>query len=470
MKRQPGILLWLCLLLNCTSGPEVFAQTKVINVSQQGPDTRLLKNNYLAWERQLPFDGLSINFNINEVNDNNSIGFFGRQTEELCYSVFKSKNTIVYDKYSNAINDLRACNFQKFKNNFLVLSMFDVNWALWEDDSAWGRMLTNLQVAAKIASESGLKGIILDTETYGSPQNLNLMFYCQQFANKLLMKDSKVAYIRIKDVKDYNSIDDLFPKTNGVIYWKDASDYANGIKLKKTVFNIYTDNQNNYYYPLLDPKFKKDVQLIIESVEKRGGEIVQAINREFPKAEIMLTIGPSYIKNVLSELYGLTSNNNYLRTGYGLLVPLTKGLLKGAASSNIMLIDGQEQSYFYKTKNQFANLQNDFLLTGNYFGDTQSEYLKRMNKAIGLFPRPTNRQANSNPRLFSNKEITDTFKSALSLNRIKYIWVYEENESYWFMPSLKDRYTEKKGSMSKIGGNNFDGFVKSINKGIGTIR
>lgn len=470
MKPQTGILLWLCLLLNCTSGSEVFAQTKIINVAQQGPDTRLLKNNYLVWERQLPFNGLSINFNINEVNDNNSIGFFGKQKEELCYAVFKSKNTIVYDKYSNAINDLRACTFQKFKNNFLVLSMFDVNWSLWEDDLAWSRMLANLQVAAKIANESGLKGIILDTETYGSPQNLNLMFYCQQFANKLLIKDSKVAYIRLKDVRDYNSIDDLFPKVNDLIYWKDSSDHANGIKLKKSVFNIYTDDQNNYYYPLLDPKFKTDVQLVISSVEKRGNEVVQAISGGFPNAEIMLTIGPSYVKNVLSELYGLTSTSNYLRTGYGLLIPFTKGLLKRVASSNVLLIDGQEQSYFYKTSKQFAKLQNDFLLTGSYFGDAKADYLNKINMAAGLFLRPDNGQANNNPRLFSNSEVTNTFKFALGLKRLKYIWVYEENESYWFKPALKNQYIERKESMSKIAGSNFDEFINSINKGIGAIK
>jgi hypothetical protein len=454
---------YLFLMLFILNLGRVHGQAKLISIPQQGPDTRLLKNHLAVWEKQLPFVGLSINFNDNKTNNKTSIGYYGRGNNELCFSVFDRKKTINYNDYTNAIADLRRCNFLKFKNNFMILSIFNNNWSLWDDNASWDHLLANLGSAAKIAHDAGLKGIILDTETYGSPQNLDLVFYCQQFANKIYTKGTKTAYIRIKTRKDLNTLDDLFPKPRDIIYWKDINDLA---KMSKVYLNIYKDNNGDFYYPLIDPKYKKDIASIVNDVEKRGSEIVSVINKNFPSAEIMLTVGPSYVKSVLSNIYGLNSSNNYLWTVSGLIIPFTKGMLANARLTNIKIIDGQEQSYYFKTQKQFENLQKDFNEASKYYtGDAKSKYLLNMNQAIGLYVRTTSTN-NKNPRLFDHQDIINAFKYAISLSKVKYIWIYEENESCWFIESLRSRYMSKNNEMSKFGGDNFNEYIQNIDDGI----
>lgn len=465
MKTIEFLLSFLLFFSN--GNLNVFGQAKLISVPQVEPDTRLLKNNYSIWEKTLPFEGLSIGFNSNIINNKTSSGYFGKGEDELCSSVFKSNKLIKYDDYTNSINDLRNCKFQKFKNNFIILSVFNINWSRWEDDLAWGGMISNLEVAAKIAHDSGLRGIILDAENYGSPQNLNLVFYCQQFVKYIYHKDSKTAYIRIKDIKDQNTLDDLFPRKGDLIYWKDIDDVANNIKLTKVFLDIYKDDKNNYYYPLLDPIARNDIKIIVEKVEARGKQIVLAITKNFPKAEIILTIGPSYVREVLNNIYGLTYSNNYLRTGYGLLIPFTKGMLKAIETTNAKLIDGQEQTYYHKTSGQFENSHKNFEETSNYFeGEMKYKYLNNMNEAIGLYPRPASANNGNNERFFTEQDIVNTFRYATALKEIKYVWVWEEEESYWFMPTLKSLYLNKSERMSKIGGKDFDKLIKNINSGI----
>lgn len=466
MKKKLKSLI-LVMFLFIFEEAEIYAQARLISVPQQGPDTRLLRNNYSSWEKSVPFDGVSIGFNPNSINTKTSIGYFGRGEKELCSSVFSKDARLKYAQYTNAISDLKNCNFKKLKSNFMMIPLFNVSWTLWEDDSAWSHLISNLEVAGKVAYASGLKGIILDTETYGSPQNLNLTFYCQQFVNKIYTRNSKIALVRIKDLKDRKSLDDLFPKQNNNIFWKDENDVANGIKLEKVQFDVYKDLDNNYYYPLLDPKFKNDVKLIISKVESRGQQIVSAISRHFPKAEIMLTVGPSYVREVLNDINGLNYSNNGLRTGYGLLIPLTKGMLIAASKSGVKLIDGQEQTYYHKTSSQFNRSRVNFNETANYFdGDVKSKYLAFMNQSIGIYARPAEKKTGKSNRFFDDNEVVNTFRLASSLKGVKYIWVYEEKESYWFMPSLKNRYLNEARGMSKIGGGNFDNHIKNIKTGI----
>jgi len=440
---------------------EIFSQSKLISIPQRGPDTRLLYRNYREWEKILPFQGLSVAFNPNKLNTLSSSGYFGKGTDELCFSVFKPNKTINFRDYTNAINDLKKCNFKKFTNNFMIISIYDSNWSLWEDDKAWSRMLANLEAASKIAKESGLKGIILDTETYGSPQNLNLTFYCQQFVNKTYVVNSKTAYIQISKALDNHVIDDLFPKIKDKIYWKDSNNVANGIKLENVHFDIYKDNKGNFYYPLLDPKYKNDIQVLLNKVELRGAQIISAISRHFANADIMLTCGPSYVKDVLSDIQGLNSGNNYLRTGYGLLIPLTKGMLNSIVNTNCKLIDGQEQTYYHKTRQQFESSQRNFRAASSYFDDeSKSIYLSNLEFAIGLYARPA--LVNNNPRLFTETEIRTTFKYVSSIAKVKYVWLYEENESYWYLESLKSRYLNKDVKVERIGVKDFRNHLKNI--------
>lgn len=443
------------------------AQTKVINVSQQGPDTRLLLNNYKGWEAELPFDGLSICFNPNNVNTSASTGYYGRTENELCHAVFKNSRVVDYNSYTNAVNDLKQCRFQKFRNNFLFLYMFEDNWSQWESDDAWQKMMRNLSNAARIAKQSGLKGIILDTEHYGSPQNLDLPFYCMQFTEKTYVKDGKQAYVNIKEVTDAGGLDDLFPKPATKILWKDKNDMIGNVRLSKAINNVYKDNAGNYYYPLLDPKFKADIQRIISSVEKRGQQIIQAIKGSFPDAEIILTCGPSYTYSDLQHFNGLNASKNYLRTNNGLIVNLVKGMLDGLDNSAIKLFDGQEQTYYYKTAGEFKKADGDFNAAAKYFsGAYRNKYLSKMNRAFAIYPRPSNGGDCSQTRFFCADQLIAALSNAKKEKSAKYIWVWEEKQSFWYKDALQNKYIQSKAQMTKIGGANFQSVISNMKKGI----
>lgn len=446
-------------------GDAALAQVSMISVPQQGPDTRLLRNNYQNWEKTLPFAGLSIAFNANDINNQTSIGYYGRGEKELCFSVFDAKKTINYANYSNAIADLKSCKFIKLKNNFMMLSLFNNNWSLWSDDASWAHLLANLSAAAQIAHNSGLKGIILDTEMYGSPQNLDLVFYCQQFVSKMYISNSKIAYVRINNRADGQTIDDLFPKPGDKIYWKGSDDVVDNIKLTKVFLNIYKDNSGFYYYPLIDPKYKDDVNAIIADVKKRGEQIISTIAGKFPDAQVMLTVGPSSLMGYLN-IYGLTLKNNPYWTGSGLLIPLVDGMLQVSQTNHVQLIDGQEQTYYFKTQSQFSKAHQDFINSSNYFkSPIKSIYLKNMHEAVGLYARPV-ASSNGNERFFTPQEITNAFKFAAAVPSLKYVWVYEERESYWFLNTLASRYVDKSKPMSLMGGTAFKANIERIKQGI----
>ncbi len=452
-------------LITCFTNLSCKAQAPIISYPQQSPDTRLLKNNYKLWEKTLPFAGLCVSFNDNRLNNSTSTGYYGNGKGALSSSVFKNSVTLNYADFTNAVADMGDCDFGRFKNNYLILPLFEVNWSPWEDDKAWSKMVDNLKVASRIAFKSGLKGIVLDTETYGSPQNLNLLFYCEQFVDYKLKKDGLDAYCRIDKVKDRGELDDLFTGNGKKIYWKSNDDFIGNLKLERVDSYIYKDKEDNYYYPLLDVKYYKQVKAIKDKVKERGSKIISAIKEGFPNAEIILTCGPSYVKNVLQNLYGLNETNNYLRTGYGLIVPLVAGMLQVVDNSDLKLIDGQEQTYYHKKDTDFSNASKDFKAAGSYFGCDSILYNRLMKKAIGLYIRPTSNKKNGNPRLFTSSDLMATLKSAIQLPNIEYLWFYEESESYWYIERLKSRYIIDK-NMSKIGGLENSSHINTIKKSL----
>ncbi len=428
-----------------------YGQPKLISVPQHGPDTRLLKNNYIYWERNLPFAGLSISFNDNILNTNSSIGFYGKTGNELCFSVFDRNKTIIYNNYTNAIADLATVPFVKFKNNFMMIALFGVNWTKWDDDATWKHQLSNLEVAAKIAHDSKLKGIILDTEPYGSPQNLDLSFYCQQFVEKVLIQDGKIAYVALNKRVDSNTLEDMFPKKNDVIYWKSANYIAGNLKLTKVNLDIYKDDKGNYYYPLLDPKFKTEIALLVNKVKQRGAQIIEAIRKNFKNAEIMLTVGPSYVKTDLDNINGLKPNNNPLHTQYGLIIPLTAGMLQSIKSTSIKLIDGQEQTYYLKTQKEFTQAHANFNSTAKYYDSSINKiYSQYMGEAFGLYLKPVSVANRNSKRLFTRTEAATSIKLASSIKTVKYVWIYEEEQSYWFIEALSKQYIDKSKVFSKL--------------------
>lgn len=477
-NKLPALLLCALLLLPAYGR----AQPKLLNFSNYGPDTRMLLNQYTSWESTSPYDGLSVIFLPNNINTGGD-GYLGGKNVpgELTLSVFKAANTINYADYQHAIDDMKACTFSKFKNNFIMLALFEQNWIPWNDAVNWGKMIANLGVAAKIADSSGLKGIVLDTETYG-PDNINLLLYSLQVpANGYALTDAnnRLGLGRIDEVTDAGNITDLFPRTNQNIYWWDNS--TNLVNGTTTVTRengaVFKDLAGNFYYLLLDPAHQTDVEQVIVDVKQRGAEMINAINANFPDAEVILTVAPSDIHYDFSTAYGMNENRNFQRTASWLLVPLTEGMLEAAVGTRIKLIDGQEQTYYLKNRSSFMNGRTSFDKAEQYYSSTAAKSLYRNNmlRAYGLYSRSVNNPeynplVNTAYRFFSPAELQDQYKYASEFPDIRYIWQWEEKESIWLNDVTALHKYDNINPTNKYGLADATNYITAINNGQNALK
>jgi hypothetical protein len=483
MKYNHSILARCLLALLLLLPGYARAQPKLLNFSKYGPNTRMLLNQYASWETASPYEGLSITFLPDNINTGGT-GYLGGKDApgELTFSVFKNANTINYTDYDSAITDMQACNFTKFKNNFMMISLFPPNPSPWSDTTAWHKMIANLGVAAKIAKACGLKGIILDTEMYGGKENFNLLFYCTQFADHVLKAGTTYAFCRIDQANDnQHSIEDLFPQPLQYIYWRDVATHmanspAGPIELVHLYYGVYTEkaDTSHYYYSILDTAHRAAITQIISDVKQRGAEITTAINDNFPDAKIILTFGASTIPEFVGVL-DYTTAHNYLRTQPGLIVPFLEGMLDAAQGTRIEIIDGQEQTYYHKTRTDFMKARASFDFAESYFSTstTKSLYRNNMLRAYGLYARPVNSSlypAESAARFFDTTELRDQYKYASEFPDIRYLWQWEETESIWLTDATQTHKYDNTYPSTRYGSSDSLAYINAIKKGQNALR
>ena len=138
-------------------GPRIGPDKKIIHYFQYWPDANYCRENVREMER-LPFDGIAI-WPTAEIDG---------KREKLWFRWFNPER-ISEDLVADTIRDLKATDFRKFTDNFLQMSSQNGPLALpgWWDDTAWEKITANLALAARIAKECNLKGIMIDVEQYG---------------------------------------------------------------------------------------------------------------------------------------------------------------------------------------------------------------------------------------------------------------------------------------------------------------
>jgi hypothetical protein len=128
---------------------------KLIATGWDMPDTKRLREN-LAEIESRPFDGIVL-----EVlgRRNNS----PKSECKLRWAFLDEK----WDRtwFQPAIDDLRACKFKKLTDNFII---FNANPGSvdWFDDTGWANITDHWRIAAWVARQSGVKGILFDPEPY----------------------------------------------------------------------------------------------------------------------------------------------------------------------------------------------------------------------------------------------------------------------------------------------------------------
>ncbi len=71
--------------------------------------------------------------------------------------------------FDQAREDLLACEFDAFDDNFIRINVTPGN-VEWFDDEGWQAVANNMMLMAELAKDTGLKGFVFDAESYRHPQ------------------------------------------------------------------------------------------------------------------------------------------------------------------------------------------------------------------------------------------------------------------------------------------------------------
>ena len=129
---------------------------KIIESGWDQPDTKTLREN-LALMEQRPFDGVVINA-------------LGRSADGKPRNLRDAFVNEAWQRewYQNCIDDLKACHFTRFTDNFFVMGANPGN-VDWFDDAGWKNIVDHWRIAAWLAKQAGVKGLLFDPEPYQPP-------------------------------------------------------------------------------------------------------------------------------------------------------------------------------------------------------------------------------------------------------------------------------------------------------------
>jgi len=133
--------------------PDMRMQKKLIECGWDTPVTSKLAE-YLADIERAPYDGIRIKAVATDVEG---------KPAQLSYAFSAAK----WERaaFQQTIDDLQACDWQRMTDNFLATGA-NPGGVDWFDDAGWGEIVNHMGIAAWIAKEGGLKGIVFDAESY----------------------------------------------------------------------------------------------------------------------------------------------------------------------------------------------------------------------------------------------------------------------------------------------------------------
>jgi hypothetical protein len=152
-KRTRWLLMVVLVLSFCISGQ---AAKKMLEWGIDCPDTVWVRDNIANME-QAPFDGAVFYVTSDPCRTAGQPGDFSWQC-------FGTKQFTQAELQAN-IDALAATTFTKFTDNFIRVNVTPGN-VDWFDDTNMNKIIANMGLAAKIAKDGHIKGIMFDTEYY----------------------------------------------------------------------------------------------------------------------------------------------------------------------------------------------------------------------------------------------------------------------------------------------------------------
>jgi len=162
MTRLLRLSVLLCVLSGLTAGiahgQDARLRKKLIATGWDHPDTKRLLDNLAEMEKR-PFDGVVL-------------VVIGKTAEgKPCPLVWAHQNQKWQREwFRQAVDELKACKFRRFTDNFVSFGANpgDVDWF---DDAGWENIAEHWRIAAWVAKEAALKGILFDPEPYAFPHS-----------------------------------------------------------------------------------------------------------------------------------------------------------------------------------------------------------------------------------------------------------------------------------------------------------
>lgn len=128
---------------------------KLIELGWDIPTTRYLKERWREMEENAPFDGVVYDLVATNVNGD----------VDSSQTLF-TPNRWNRDDFQTCVDDLKACDFQRYKHNFIRINFHPANFD-WQDDDAWNAVSEKGAVCAWVAKETN-GNLCLDFESYGA--------------------------------------------------------------------------------------------------------------------------------------------------------------------------------------------------------------------------------------------------------------------------------------------------------------
>ena len=157
LRTALGFLLFALYDCSPTLPPysEAAADQKIIEWGWGTPNPVYVRDHVRDMEK-LPFDGLVLDLTANGQPSDTG--------HQFSWKVWDAR-TLSAEDYSEHILALKATRFERFTDNFLRFNVTpgEIDWY----DQEFNSVLANARLAARIAKESRLKGLLVDVEHYG---------------------------------------------------------------------------------------------------------------------------------------------------------------------------------------------------------------------------------------------------------------------------------------------------------------
>ena len=195
MRAQllPQMLFGLILFLPLCASPAETKVKKLIEFGWDEPSTSFMRQHIVEMERA-PFDGVVFNVDARKPN-----GSKRRFTWEAW-----TTNRFEEIEMQQAIDDLRATNFQRFTDNFLRFNTTPGKIDWFDDYSA---VIHNCRIAAWTAKQGGVKGLLFDIEQYEG----ELFDYRKQRDKETKNWDAYAAKVRERGREVMTAFQDGYP-------------------------------------------------------------------------------------------------------------------------------------------------------------------------------------------------------------------------------------------------------------------